>query len=84
MNNSDFSNTQIGDKVTSLVWGHGEVSRIICLKNNSTPFPIEVLFEDGGIAAYSFEGKFYDDDFLPSLFKGHIDPESFQVSYKIK
>lgn len=76
MNNSDFSNAKVGDKVTHIELGRGVITELL-----QKPYPIVCVF-DGEDYGFTVDGKFLPTDFLPSLFKGHIDPESFSFSYK--
>ena len=78
MLNSDFSDAKVGDKVTSSKYGYGFI-RII--DDKKTAYPIEVEFEST-LEWYSLTGFYHYSNLLPTLFKGHIDPASFQVSYK--
>lgn len=78
MNNSDFSNAKVGDKVTSLDYGHGFIKEIAKEEN----YPILAYFGNGNWETYTEIGKGRKNHFLPTLFKGHIDPNSFSTSYK--
>ena len=78
MLNSDFSDAKVGDKVTSSKYGYGVISFI----KEVGVYPVRVSFEMTENIGYDLLGFYHYEDFLPTLFKGHIDPASFQVSYK--
>lgn len=83
MINSDFSDAKVGDKVTSLLWGHGEIIYI----SECSDYPINCHFDSLGEwieREFTLGGHYEISNLLPTLFKGHIDPASFAVSYKIK
>ena len=81
MLNSDFSDAKVGDKVTSSIWGYG----VIVYISDCSDYPIRCRF--GSYSQYmnrefTLGGHYQISEILPTLFKGHIDPASFQVSYK--
>lgn len=78
MNDSYFSNAKVGDKVTSLTFGHGE---IVSIKDPYTTYPIEVRFYSSFSENFTMDGLWVVDDFSPNLFKGLIDLESLKISY---
>ena len=76
MDTSDFTKAKIGDKVTDLVLGWGVISNII----PEDSLPIKAIFL-GTEFDYTYNGKAFILDFLPTLYKGHINPNSFSIAY---
>ena len=76
MLNSDFTNAKISDKVTDLILGYGVITNI----TPEDSFPIKATFM-GTEFGYLFDGKTFALDFLPTLYKGHINVNSFNVAY---
>ena len=74
--NSDFSNAKVGDKVTDFILGHGIITDII----PEDSFPIRATFL-GTEFNYLMDGRAFVLDFLPTLYKGHINSDSFNTSY---
>ena len=76
MSNSDFTNAKINDKVTDLIMGHGVISNII--PDDLYPIKVNCMGVEFG---YTYNGKTFGLDFLPTLYKGHISVNSFSVAY---
>ena len=74
--NSDFSNAKVGDKVTDLILGHGYITGI----DLEDSFPLKATFM-GTEFGYIMDGRTFALDFLPILYKGHINSNSFSTSY---
>ena len=72
MEDRDF---RVGDKVTCLILGHGEV-----VDDDGTDHcSIEVRFKNSEVSCYARNGKWEgDDDFGRVLFHGHLDLEDIQ------
>lgn len=62
-------NPQIGDSVTSLIYGKGEVKQIDTFP---TSYSIHVDFEFTENVVFTKDGREYKQD-PPTLFKGHFD-----------
>lgn len=87
MINHDFTNSNVGDEVTSSINGYGVIEDIN-MKNLN--YPILVKFytntpSDKPIKErYTLYGKSLSSDFLPTLFKGKVSRDSFDTTYKIE
>ena len=83
MLNSDFSDAKVGDKVTSLLFGYGEIINVYSPDEVIGPYVIEVKYIAEPLNdRITINGLLFEKDFAPTFYKGHIDPASFQVSYK--
>ena len=77
---NDFSDAKAGDKVTCYYGGHGTITNIMMEEH----FPIRVTFENK-TDEYTLEGKFYNEDRRPSLYKGHVEfTDPIPVKIKVK
>ena len=54
MNETDFRNAQVGDRVWDVVLGHGSIEKI---KGDSSSYPIVVLFDNDTREIYTVDGK---------------------------
>jgi hypothetical protein len=68
-----FENAKVGDKVFSPTFGWGEIDHI----NMFSKHPINVrFFHDNASSGYTFEGYFYIDLPIQSLFWDRVDIEA--------
>ena len=77
---NDFSDAKVGDKVTCYYGGYGTITKIMMEED----FPIGVTFGKR-TEEYTLEGKIYNEDGRPSLYKGHVEfPDPIPVKRKVK
>ena len=76
--NSDFSDAKVGDLVTSLTMGYGVITQAHL---EDEDYQIYIKFDKGGSDWYIKNGYCQHNHFAPTLFKGHIDINSLQVTY---
>lgn len=69
METHDFSKAKVGDKVTCLTFGKGEIIDIL---NIGFQYRLHVKMKKGNIQNYAFDGKWRWDS-NSTLFHGHVD-----------
>ena len=66
METHDFSNAQVGDKVSHPIYGNGVIDRI-----DTTIWPINVKFTNNMIGSFTTSGSEHEENTNPALYHGH-------------